>query len=487
MFQEGRLVSKQRSAERSADKQPIQRSRQTAGARDNASGGLRAMLLTTMGQILAAPIIGMLAGFLLLFGGIFLAVAWTAGPQPLIDSYHYAPFTAQVSGRIVESWTALDFDPDDLPKGKSRWQPYSKIAPCVVVEYDGEWGAPMRRGLCGNRFQFREDFRLDDWRTMAPGVPFAFQRDASGFAVEEIRLGKTALDWLSAHPPYDTFMLSKPPPTTALAALKEQFDHPLDVAIASWTTPFPQFPLAYDPRHPEEVMPARLVDDRKRGFWWGGLVFTVLLAVPGVFVWRIGMNFLTGQSGWLLWLLTLAPMLALPWWSEVLPKLLRHANRNWADVGNDMLDDVTRVTRFSAGAPADVLQAGGERLLWHVESGMYADTWGRVRYSIPLPPPATPESALAELRTQASEQLRKLNSSEQAALFVRLRQQYEADARQVQSVFWTAAEDTLRDANADSAAHRAAKNFLIFASGGDFYEDQLDALEKSAGQAGSAQ
>ena len=54
-------------------------------------------------------------------------------------------------------------------------------------------------------------------------------------------------------------------------------------------------------------------------------------------------------------------------------------------------------------------------------------------------------------------------------------------------MFQPAAEERRRDANADREAHRAAKNFLIFASGGNFYEDQLDALEKSAGQAGSAQ
>ncbi len=458
--------------------------RKTAADSAPAASGLRGFLLQTVGQFAAAPVIGLLAGFLLLFGGIWLAVAWTAGPQPLIDSYRYAPFTAQVSGRIVESWVALDFDPENLPKGKTRWPPYSKVAPCVIVEYAGDWGAPLRRGLCGNRFQFREDFRFDDWHTMAPGVPFAFMRDASGFAVEEVRLDKIALDWLSAHPPFDTFMLSKPPPPTALGALKEQFDHPLDVAIASWTTPFPAFPLSYDPKHPDEAMPAALVEQRRQGFWFGGLVFTLLLAIPGIFIWRFGMNVLTGQTGWLLWLLTIAPMLALPWWSEVLPKVLRHANSNWADIADDMLDDINRVTRFNAGAPDDAFQANGERIRWHLEAGAYADTFGRIHFAIPMPPPKIAATALTTLRTQASEQVRKLDPGEQTALFVRLRQQYEADARQVQSMFWTAAEDTLRDANADRAAHRAAKNFLIFASGGSFYEDQLDALEKSAQPAG---
>ena len=452
-----------------------------------AASGVRAFVLQAVGQFAAAPVIGMLAGFLLLFGGIFLAVAWTAGPQPLIESYRYAPFTAQAQGRIVESWIALDFDPDNLPKGKTRWQPYSKIAACVVVEYGGDWGTPLRRGLCGNRFQFREDFRFDDWQTMAPGVPFAFARDASGFAVEEIRLDKVALDWLSAHAPYDTFMLSKPPPTTALGALKEQFDHPLDVAVASWTTPFPAFPLSYDPKHPDEAMPAALVEQRRQGYWLGGFVFTLLLAVPGLLIWRVGMNVLTGQTGWLLWLLTLAPMLALPWWSQVLPGILRHANSNWADVADDMLDDISRVTRFSGGAPADALQANGERIQWHLESGAYADTFGRMHFTIPIAPPKSAAAALTALRMQASEQVRKLDPGEQAALFVRLRRQYEAEARQVQSLFWTAAQDALRDASVDRSVHRAAKDFLIFASGGSFYEDQLDALEDSGNAPAAAQ
>ena len=180
--------------------------------------GLRGFLLDTAGRFVAAPIIGLLAGFLLLFGGVFLAVAWTAGPQPLIDSYKYAPFTAQATGRIVDSWVAIDFDPSNMPKNRTNWQPYSKASPCVVVEYTGDWGAALRRAFCGNRFDFREDFHFDDWFTMSPGVPFAFLRDASGFAVEEVRVSKTTFDWLATHAPDDTFMMSTPPPTTALAA-----------------------------------------------------------------------------------------------------------------------------------------------------------------------------------------------------------------------------------------------------------------------------
>lgn len=474
-------MRKQRSDPRSSvgagDKKPP---RSAPDAPAAALGGLRVMLLETAGQFAAAPLIGLIAGFLLLFGGVFLAIAWSTGPQPLIDSFQYAPFTAQASGRIVESWVAIEFDPAEVPPGKLYWQAVSKVSPCVVVEYTGDWGAALGRAFCGNRFQFRDDFRLDDWSTMAPGVPFAFLRDSSGFAVEEVRMSKTTLDWISTHAPRSTFMLSKPPPVTALGALKEQFDRPLDVAVASWSTPFPTFPLVYDPKHPDQAMPAKLVDERRRGFWLGSLIFTVILAVPGVLVWRIGVGFLTGQSGAILWLLTLAPMLALPWWSDVLPQIVQRANRNWAEIVSDMLDDINRVTRFSASTPDEATLAHGERLLWHVESGAYADTFGRMHFSVPQPAPASPEAALAVLRTQAAEQVSKLDSVERAALFVRLRQQFDAFAREVQSVFTTAAENTLHDVGADASARRAAKDFLIFASGGSYYEDQLDALEKSA-------
>lgn len=468
---------------KTADDRSLQRA---AGAAATASGGFRSTLIETAGGLVAAPVIGLIAGFILLFGGIFLAVAWTTGPQPLLDSRRYAPFTAHVDGRIVESWAAVEFDPADVPEGKLYWQPVSKVSPCVVVEYAGDWGAALRRAFCGNRFDFRDDFRFDDWKTMAPGVPFAFLRDASGFAIGEIRMDKRTLDWISTHPPNDTFLLSKPPPTTALGALKEQFDRPLDVALASWSTPFPAFPLAYDPQHPDQAMPAQYVEQRRGGFWWGSLIFTLILAVPGILVWRIGIKLLTGQSGVLLWALTLLPLVALPWWSDLLPQIVRRANRNWADIGVSMLDDINRVTRFSAGARDDALFADGERLVWHVDAGAYADTFGRIAFQVPQPLPVSSDAALAALRTQAAEQVGKLDSSGRTVLFKRLRRQFDAFARNVQGVFTTAAENTVRDAGADAAAHKAAKDFLIFASGETYYEDQLDALEKSAAAAGAS-
>lgn len=436
---------------------------------------LREMLLGSVAQILVAPLIGIIAGFLLLFGGIFLAVAWSVGPQPLIDSRHYAMFTGKVTGHIVESWTALEFDPADMGQ-KKRWFGFGKIAPCAIVEYAGDWGAPLHRAFCGNRFNFSDDFHLHDWNTLAPGIPFAFQRDASGFMLQEIRMSKTARDWLAANPPYSTFMLSTPPPITALGALKEQFDRPVDVAVASWSAAMPTLPLVYDPQHPDQPMPAKYVDDRRQ-FWLGGLVFAAILAVPGLLVWRLGMGFFFGgQPAAVLWLLTLAPLLALPWWADALPQLLRRANQDWAGIATDMLDDISRTTRLIASAPADASLAGGERVIWHLDAGAYADTFGRVHFAMPEPAPKSSELALAALRTQVSAQVQNFDAGEQVALFVQLRQDKDAGLDKAVAVFTKAAEDVVLDVSADPAARTAARNFLLF--GMQYNEWDVDALEK---------
>ncbi len=439
--------------------------------------GLRAFLIERMAMLAVAPLIGLFAGFLLLFGGIFLAVAWTVGPKQFLDARLYAPFSAHADGHIVESWIALEFDPAVLPQGKLYWQPWSKVTPCAIVEYAGDWGAPLQRGFCGNRFDFRDDFRIDDWHTLMPDVPFSFARDANGFAIQELRLSKTALDWLSQHPPHDTFMLPKPPPTTALGALKYQFDAPLEVAASSWTTPLRTLPLAYDPQHPEAAVPAKIVENARGGAWWLGMVFALIFVVPGLFVFRIGLSLLTGQSGALLWVLTALVLAALPWWGELLPRVVASANKEWASIASDMLDDLSRVTRFTASAPDAALLRDGERVVWMADAGDYADTFGRLHFTPPKPAPKSDAEALTALCAQTTEQVKTLDSARRAELFQRLRRQYEAGQQDVQRLFTTAAEDTLRDARADAAAHKAARNFLIFASGGSYYEDQLDKIE----------
>jgi hypothetical protein len=273
-------------------------------------------------------------------------------------------------------------------------------------------------------------------------------------------------------------MLSKPPPTSALGALKEQFDRPGEVAVASWAAPLPPFPLALDPKNPDQPMPAKYVADRQQGLWWGGFVFTLIFGGMGLLVWRLGIGvLLSGQPTIVQWLLAIAPLAALPWWGDVLPKFLRHVDKDWASIATDMLDDISRVTRMNSSAPGDATLADGERVIWHLDKGAYADTFGRIHFVLPDPAPTTADAATSALRAQVDAQVRRLDPGELAALFVRLRQRNDAGLNRVQFLFWTAAEDILRDPGSGSAAHLAARKFLIFSSGGNYYEDQLEAME----------
>ena len=451
-----------------------------ARAKAAAGGGWLRWLAIGGETFVIGPLIGFVAGLMLFFGGMFLALAWQAGAQPVADAAHYAAFTGKASGHIVESWFALELDPRDIADSRLlNWQPVARVSACAIVAYGEQWDG-ARRAFCGQRLPFRDS---DSWNELlaAAGIPFALAREANGFAVGEIRADETALDWLKKHPPRDTFMLSKPPPATALGELKQQLDDPLQLAIIGWTTAAPEFPLAFDPRHPDEPMLAPLVGDKQQVQWIAWLIFVAVLGVPGFFIWRAGMAFLLGGLPLALqWLLTIAPLLALPWWSVFLPVLLSHLNVDASKLAVALLEDSTRYGEVIASTPDQARLAGGERLTWRAATGDYADTFGRLTFAMPQPAPKSADAVLTALRAQISAQVRTLDANEKAALFVRLRRQFEASWRRVQKVFDSAALDALRDPGSGADVHRVAKDFLISASGATYYEDQLDAMESAA-------
>jgi|SRR5450631_83952 hypothetical protein len=135
----------------------------------------------------SSRILTLLAVGLLAFASIFLMVAWQFGPLVWVEAQQYKKFTGQVDGRIVESWLALEFDAKDV-RNPEFWRASTNAARCVVAEYGGDWGAPLRRALCGTRFPFNDSFLLADLRDISQGVPCAWARDKRGFVVPEIRV-----------------------------------------------------------------------------------------------------------------------------------------------------------------------------------------------------------------------------------------------------------------------------------------------------------
>jgi hypothetical protein len=346
-----------------------------------------------------------------------------------------------------------------------------------VVEYPGDFSAPLRRAFCGRRFDFHDSFPVTDFATLAPDVPFAFARDAKGFAVLQLRTSADAVKWLKSHPPDTMLGLGQPPPPTALDALREQYDQPLEIAQASWSTPTPQFPLAMDPAHPEQAMPAKYVEQRRDAFWFGGLVFAAIFFAIGLAVWLFGMVFLfRGLAPPLFWLATLTPLLALPWASDGLPKLVRYFNHNWGDIATDVVNDLSRGTRIEAFEPGDAWQTDGERIEIYADRGRYSDSFGKIPFRKP-PQTLTAQQAMDALSEQTAVYVAGLDSASTASLFLRLRELYDANLRHTQLLFDEAALAVLKNADLDARAHTAAKKFLMFAPAGKFYQDQLEATE----------
>lgn len=413
-----------------------------------------------LGQLFGATIgrfEKLIAAIVLGAAGLFLTVAWQAGPQRAITGARYAKLTARSQGRIVESWLAVELDPRAMGT-KTRWRAFAKASPCAIVEYSGEWGAASRRAFCGNRFPFYDDYTLHDLREMAPKVPFGWAPDESGFALLEIRIPTEAREWLASHPA-KWLLPNDPPAATAMEGLRQQLDRPVDAAIAGWSATA-AFPLAVDPKHPDGAVPAGLLETRLHPNWF----VCLFIAIPGLVLWYEGMALLFGELprfvGYTLVALGLA---ALPWWAEAFPHYLGYLNRDFARVIEDMFGDVDPLGRLFAGKPADATLADGERLVWNAKKGAYAGTFGLFEFSRP-DAALTPDDAVATLASAITDQMRTLSAADRVEIFRRLARDKTKELRRAGVVFLPAArEAVLAGDSSDEEAgevRKAATSFL---------------------------
>jgi hypothetical protein len=425
----------------------------------------RAQLAEVLRAIVAGRLAGLTIGWglrivaaiVLGAGAVFLAVGWLFGVKPLLEAREFASFTARAEGRIVESWLALELDPARVGAG-GHWRAVAKASPCAVVEYAGDWGEPLRRAFCGNHLGFNESYTLHDLREMAPGIPFAWARNESEFAVPEIRLAPEAYRWLAQAKPME-WTRAGPPPASALAQLETGADRPVDTAIESWAAPPPAFPLSVDPASPAGAMPEGYVRERRSagGAWVMGLVFLAL----GFSVWLRGTALLLPALPVPVHVLLAAlPLLALPAWGDVLPRYLRHLSPEAAGVVGDMLGDLDRTGRLVASEPAEAMLASGEVLRFPPGGGAHAHTFGRVRFAKPDLPPRDGDAALALLASTVATQVGVMREADRAALFERLDQDKWAGRPDAGLVFLPAAREAVLDPRSPEPVRRAAGSFL---------------------------
>jgi len=398
------------------------------------------------------------AVLLLAFAGLFLVIAWQFGPLVWLQAHEYRKMTAHVDARIVESWLAVEFDGYDMHVPKN-WRAATNAARCVVVEYGGDWGAPLRRAFCGTRVPFNESYALADLNDISPDVPFAWARDERGFVVPEIRLDARAAAWLGSHP-RDTFMHPLWPAKSLLDDLRIELDRPVAAAIHGWAAKPPVMPLAFDPARPAEALPAGIVAKRlaQQPNW---VAMAVGFVVGGV-VWFKAMAMLPLLSGlvpWGRWIFSLLLLSTLPWWMDTFPAALSPFSRDVGSILADMFADIAPTDRLVATDPAQATLATGERLVWRLGDSVYADTLGTLRF---VPPAPTLAGAVAfdTLTRSIAQQTRTLDDATRAALFARLERDKRNDLTGVRDAFVPAAKEASIDPAASATTRAAAERFL---------------------------
>jgi hypothetical protein len=418
---------------------------------------VRAALFGQVVGYALSPLVRLFAAPLLLAGTVLLTVAWVQGPQAWIEAARLRHYTVRLDGTLAESWIALDFDPADI--GDSLyWQRAAKAHPCMVVNAAGDWGAPVQRAFCGDPFTFDETTAalLDQ---LAPGVPFAWRRDAHGIAVPELRLSERARDWFANRSADPSGLPSLDPPLTAFAALRWRMDRSLlDLAITGWLRPAPTIALALDPAHTNDVLPAAYVDTGPAA----NPVVALIAAAPGLWFWWRGMAILLGGLPRApRWFAALAPLLLLPWWAGHASEMVARIAPELAPIAAELLVDLTRGTSLRTSEPARAWLADGTRFTFTVEQGDYARTFGWTMPSLPARPPADADAALDAIADGIAARARALAAAARANLFAHLRGDAQGERRDVGVVFLPAAREAMLDADVDPAVAVAAHDFLV--------------------------
>jgi len=412
-------------------------------------------------RIAFAKLIRLPAVFLIGIAGFLLILAWQSAPQRLLEARQYAGHVSIADGRIVESWVALNWRPDDMAADHLRWYAYATAEPCVVVEFEagGQWGAE-RRAFCGNRMPFFEHDTLDALREMAPGVPFGWQRDARGLAVQELRVSAAGRAWLETHPPYSTTFAGKPEPATALVALDRQLNRPVDAAVASYSAPLPAFPVAFDPGAPDTAMPRARVESRRR-FEAANWAVLALFGGIGLALWFAGVGLLLGEiPPRARFMLSCVPLLTLPWWSERFPDALRTVSTDVAGIIGDMIGGIDRTGRVVGASPGNATLAHGERLVYTAGREPYAATFGRL--ALPRLDRGTGDAnaALQALTSATATAMRALPLADQRQMLAQLFADKRNDLTGAGLAFVPYARETLLHDSADAELRAAARRFL---------------------------
>lgn len=418
---------------------------------------LRAALFGQAVGFALSPLVRLYAAPFLLAGTVLLTVGWLHGPQAWLEASRLKAYTQRLDGTLAESWIALDIDVDHVGDS-GYWLRDAHARPCMVVNAAGDWGAPVQRAFCGDPFSFDETGAalLD---TLMPGVPFAWRRDAWGIPLPELRVSDRARRFLATHAADPAGLPSFQPPATAFAALRLRMDRSLlERAMRGWMQPSTSIPLALDPAHPDEVLPAAFVDAGSNA----NPVVAVMAALFGLWLWWRGIAVLMmGVPRAPRWFATIAPLCLLPWWAGHVPDMVARISPEAAPIAAELLEDLTRSISLRASTPSRALLADGTRLTFPLEQGEYSETLGHAMPQPPARAPADVDAALSAIADGIAARVRAFDARARAALFASLRGDAQSERRDVGIAFLPAAREAMLDPEADPAVAVAAHDFLV--------------------------
>ena len=121
---------------------PAPRSRPDPSA-DGAATALARRALVTAAEGVSGRTYTLLAVIGIAFASVWLMAGWQFGPKVIVDRQQYRGYTGRVDARVVDRWLAVEFDPQFV-RNSQRWRGEANASACVVVEYAGEWRAPLR-------------------------------------------------------------------------------------------------------------------------------------------------------------------------------------------------------------------------------------------------------------------------------------------------------------------------------------------------------
>ncbi|QJR11968.1 hypothetical protein DSM104443_03051 [Usitatibacter rugosus] len=390
-------------------------------------------------------------------GGFVLALAWTMGPQQLVEAHRYSKLTAKADAKIVERWVALEWKPKDAERAPD-WRNVAKATPCVVVEYDGAWGS-QQRAFCGTRFPFNREYRLHELSELAPGVAFAWSRDARGLLATEVRMAPELRAYLAQKPPIPPAFPSISGARTALELLQLENAQPVERTIRGWSSQDVAFPLAVDPDDPAQSWPQRFIANRlaEPRPWLAAIVagaFGLAIYTPGMLLLFSGLPPLTRV------LMAVIPLLALPWWGEHLPRSIAKLNEDFGEVIEDMVGDIDRLGRLTATDPGEALMASGERIVFDPVVAPYAQTFGRLALKAPASPAASTDEAFGALHAVVAAQARTWSASDRQALFANLTAEKQRSLYDAGLAFVPLAAEAVAAPGEDEPTRLAARAFL---------------------------